>query len=70
MLVGTESPAYLRAAATALAARIPGGTTVTLSNQGHQAIDYDPQQFARAVLDFDAADVHPISVAARVPPSS
>lgn len=70
VLVGTESPAYLRGAAAALAARIPGATTVALSNQGHQAIDYDPQQFVRAVLDFDGADVHPISVAARVPPSS
>jgi pimeloyl-ACP methyl ester carboxylesterase len=54
MLLGTGSPAYLRAATAAVAARIPGATIVAMRGQGHQAIDYDPQQFVRAVVDFDA----------------
>jgi hypothetical protein len=54
MLLGTESPAYLRAATEAVAARIPGTTIVAMQGQGHQGIDYDPQQFVRAVVDFDA----------------
>jgi pimeloyl-ACP methyl ester carboxylesterase len=53
MLLGTESPAYLRAATAVVAARIPGATIVALRGQGHQAIDYDPQHFIRAVLEFD-----------------
>lgn len=53
MLLGTESPAHFRAAAAAVAAKIPGTTIVALHGQGHQGIDYDPQQFARAVLEFD-----------------
>lgn len=55
MLLGTESPEYFQAATTALAARIPGATIVSLPGQGHQAIDYDPTQFIRAVMDFDVA---------------
>ncbi|OJZ75176.1 alpha/beta hydrolase [Mycobacterium paraffinicum] len=54
MLLGTESPAYFQAATAAVAARIPGATIVALRGQGHQAVDYDPQQFAGAVLDFDS----------------
>lgn len=57
MLLGTESPAYLRAATAVLAAKIPGATIVALHGQGHQAIDYDPDQFARAVLEFDSEEV-------------
>ncbi|WP_231999155.1 alpha/beta fold hydrolase [Mycobacterium sp. 1081908.1] len=70
ILFGTESPGYFRAAAETLAARIPGATTVALRGQGHQAIDYDPRQFASAVMEFDTPDVYPIRVAASVPPSS
>jgi pimeloyl-ACP methyl ester carboxylesterase len=55
LLLGTESPAYLRAATAAVAARIPGATIVALHGQGHQAIDYDPPQFVRAVLEFDSS---------------
>jgi pimeloyl-ACP methyl ester carboxylesterase len=55
LLLGTESPAYLHAATAAVAARIPGATIVALHGQGHQAIDYDPQQFVRAVLEFDSS---------------
>ncbi|ETB15890.1 alpha/beta hydrolase [Mycobacterium avium subsp. silvaticum ATCC 49884] len=57
MLLGTESPAYLRAATAVLAAMIPGATIVALHGQGHQAIDYDPDQFVRAVLEFDSEEV-------------
>ncbi|OBG26490.1 alpha/beta fold hydrolase [Mycobacterium sp. 852002-51057_SCH5723018] len=70
MLVGTESPAYLRTATAAVAAQIPGATIVALQGQGHQAIDYDPHQFVRAVLEFDAPEAHSMSGAASVPPSS
>jgi pimeloyl-ACP methyl ester carboxylesterase len=54
MLLGTQSPGYFRAAAAIVAAQIPGATLVALQGQGHQAIDYDPQQFVRAVIDFDS----------------
>jgi pimeloyl-ACP methyl ester carboxylesterase len=54
MLLGTQSPGYFRAAAAIVAAQIPGATIVALQGQGHQAIDYDPQQFVRAVIDFDS----------------
>jgi pimeloyl-ACP methyl ester carboxylesterase len=53
MLLGTQSPALFRAATATVAAQIPGTTIVALRGQGHQAIDYDPQQFVRAVVDFD-----------------
>ncbi|WP_374022321.1 alpha/beta fold hydrolase [Mycobacterium sp. HNNTM2301] len=53
LVLGSESPAYFRAATAAVAARIPGATVVTLKGQGHQAVDYDPQQIVQALLDFD-----------------
>jgi pimeloyl-ACP methyl ester carboxylesterase len=56
ILLGTETPAPLRVAAADVASRIPCATIVAMRGQGHQAIDYDPQQFAAAVLDFDARD--------------
>ncbi|ORW16250.1 hypothetical protein [Mycobacterium palustre] len=70
MLLGTESPACLGAATAAVAAQIPGATIVAMQGQGYQAIDYDPHQFVRAVLEFDPAQAHSMSVAASVPPSS
>lgn len=54
LLLGTESAVYLRAATAAVAARIPGATIVALPGQGHHAIDYDAQQFVRALLEFDS----------------
>ncbi|OBJ56511.1 alpha/beta fold hydrolase [Mycobacterium sp. 1423905.2] len=54
ILLGSKSPEYFRTAAAAVAARIPGATMAALHGQGHQAIDYDPRQFVRAVIDFDA----------------
>lgn len=65
MLLGTESPAYLRAATAAVAARIPGATIVALHGQGHQAIDYDPPQFVQAVLQFDSSQAGSRATAAR-----
>jgi pimeloyl-ACP methyl ester carboxylesterase len=59
ILFGTQSPAYFRAAAAALADSIPNATVAALRGQGHQAVDYDPQQFVRAVLDFDSRTVSP-----------
>jgi pimeloyl-ACP methyl ester carboxylesterase len=53
MLLGTQSPGYFRAATAIVAAQIPGATIAAIQGQGHQAIDYDPQQFVRAVIDFD-----------------
>jgi pimeloyl-ACP methyl ester carboxylesterase len=53
MLLGTESTAYLRAATAAVAEQIPNAEVVLLQDQAHQAIDLDPEQFVRAVFDFD-----------------
>jgi pimeloyl-ACP methyl ester carboxylesterase len=53
MLLGTESPAHFRAATAAVASQIRGATIVAMHGQGHQAIDYDPPQFVRAVVEFD-----------------
>jgi pimeloyl-ACP methyl ester carboxylesterase len=52
LLAGTESPAYLRLAAEAVAERIPGADVVPLHGQAHQAMDFDPDQFVKAVFDF------------------
>jgi pimeloyl-ACP methyl ester carboxylesterase len=54
MLLGTESPTYLRAATAAVAAQLPDARVVALQGQAHQAIDADPGQFVRLVFDFDA----------------
>ncbi|WP_460441252.1 alpha/beta fold hydrolase [Amycolatopsis stemonae] len=52
LFAGTESPAYLRLAAEAVAERIPGADVVPLHGQAHQAMDFDPDQFVRAVFAF------------------
>ena len=57
ILVGTETTEFLRAASVAAAAEIPGAQVVPLRGQGHQAIDFDPDQFVRLVLDFDSDSV-------------
>ncbi|OBK72556.1 alpha/beta fold hydrolase [Mycobacterium sp. 1165178.9] len=59
MLFGTQSPTYFRVAAAAVADLVPGATVAPLRGQGHQAVDYDPQQFVRAVLDFDSGSASP-----------
>ncbi|TCO48790.1 alpha/beta fold hydrolase [Actinocrispum wychmicini] len=53
MLLGTESPGYVRAATANIAAQIPGSNIVALQGQAHQAIDTDPDQFVGAILAFD-----------------
>ena len=57
ILLGTETTAFLRAASAAFAAEIPGAHVAPLHGQGHQAIDLDPDQFVRLVLDFDSDSV-------------
>ena len=52
LLAGTESPEYLRLAADAVAARVPGADVVPQHGQAHQAMDFDPDQFAAAVFAF------------------
>lgn len=59
MLLGTESPTYLRAATAAIAAQLPDARIVAVQRQAHQAIDHDPDQFVRLVFDFDAATGEP-----------
>jgi pimeloyl-ACP methyl ester carboxylesterase len=53
MLVGTDTTASLRAATAAFAVQIPNAEVVALQDQAHRAIDLDPDQFVRAVVDFD-----------------
>jgi pimeloyl-ACP methyl ester carboxylesterase len=48
-LVGTESPAYLHAAAASASAALPNGEVVRLPGQAHQAMDTAPQLFLDAV---------------------
>jgi pimeloyl-ACP methyl ester carboxylesterase len=48
-LVGTESPAYLHAAAASASAALPNGEVVRLPGQAHQAMDTAPQPFLDAV---------------------
>lgn len=55
LFAGTESSAYLRLAADAVAERIPGADVVPMHGQAHQAMDFDPEQFVRAVFDFGGA---------------
>ncbi|MET0136108.1 MAG: alpha/beta hydrolase [Kibdelosporangium sp.] len=50
MLVGSESPAYLRTATERVAARIASAEVVTLQGHGHQAIDHDPELFVSEVF--------------------
>jgi hypothetical protein len=54
MLLGTESPTYLRAATAAIAAQLPDARVV-VQGQAYQAIDLDVDQFVRLVFDFDTA---------------
>lgn len=53
MLLGTDTTAYLRAATAAFAEQISNVEVVELQDQAHQAIDLAPDQFVRAVVDFD-----------------
>jgi pimeloyl-ACP methyl ester carboxylesterase len=55
LFAGTESPDYLKLAAEAVAARIPGADLVPMVGQAHQAMDFDPDQFVEAVFGFSEA---------------
>lgn len=50
MLLGTESPDYLRQATNAIAARLPNVEVRSLEGQQHLAIDTDPRGFVTASL--------------------
>ncbi len=52
LLVGSESPPFLRAATEALAAALPHGQTRVLADQGHVAMDSAPDLFLREVVAF------------------
>lgn len=52
VLRGTESPAWLRAAAAATHDAIPGSRLVELDGQAHMAMDTAPEAFAHEVLGF------------------
>jgi pimeloyl-ACP methyl ester carboxylesterase len=54
MLLGTESPTYLRAATAAIAAQLQDVRIVAVQGQAHQAIDLDADQFVRLVFEFDS----------------
>jgi pimeloyl-ACP methyl ester carboxylesterase len=50
MLLGTESPAYLRVATETVATRIATAEVVALRGHAHQAIDYAPELFVAEVF--------------------
>lgn len=52
LLLGTESPAYFRPAAEAIAAQLPAAEIVSLDGQAHLAINEDPLQFVEKVVSF------------------
>jgi len=52
LLLGTESPAYFRPAAEAIAAQLPDAEIVPLTGQAHLAINEDPDQFIEKVVSF------------------
>ncbi len=52
VLVGTESPAFLRTASFAAHTAIPGSRLVQLEGQAHMAMDTAPERFAHEVLAF------------------
>lgn len=55
LLLGSQSPAAFRAAATAAAGAIPGADLVEVDGQGHGMIDADPDGFVALVVEFFAA---------------
>lgn len=52
LLMGSESPLWLKAAARAVLATLPHATLEVLEGQGHHATITAPQMFAKAVLKF------------------
>jgi pimeloyl-ACP methyl ester carboxylesterase len=52
LLLGTESPAYFRATATAIAAQLTDAEIVELPGQAHMAINEAPELFVDTVFGF------------------
>ena len=52
LLLGSESPAYFRPAAEAIARQIASAEIVSLHGQAHMGIDHDPTQFFATVMTF------------------
>jgi pimeloyl-ACP methyl ester carboxylesterase len=52
LLMGTESPAWLRKGTQAVLAALPNAQLTLLPGQGHSAMITGPQLFAQAVIDF------------------
>jgi pimeloyl-ACP methyl ester carboxylesterase len=55
LLMGTESPAWLRKGTQAVHAALPNSQLTVLRGQGHSAMITGPQLFAQAVIDFTEA---------------
>lgn len=55
ILVGTESPAWLRAASDAAHVALPGSRLVALDGQGHMAIDTAPARVVDEILQAGKA---------------
>ena len=58
ILMGTESPAWLRKGTQAVHAALPNAQLKLLPGQGHSAMITGPQLFAQAVIDFADANNH------------
>jgi pimeloyl-ACP methyl ester carboxylesterase len=58
MLMGTESPAWLRQGTQAVHAALPNSRLTLLPGQGHSAMITGPQLFAQAVIDFAESNIH------------
>jgi pimeloyl-ACP methyl ester carboxylesterase len=52
MLMGSESPGWLRQGTEAVLAALPAARAVVLPGQGHSAMITAPELLARAVIDF------------------
>ncbi len=52
LLLGSESPPFLRAATEAVAAALPHSRLAELSGQGHRAMETDPDGLLREVVRF------------------
>lgn len=54
VLMGSESPAWIRAGTEAVLAALPNAALVVLQGQGHSAMVTAPEQFADEVVSFAA----------------
>ena len=58
VLMGSTSPAWMRASAKAVAAALPHAQLVTIEGQAHSAMITAPELFAGEVIRFAAQDGH------------